>query len=128
MGAGNGNQKDTIMSKEAYKDHRAGSSKGEVHRVFDTKGVDAAIKKGEALGLQSSTVRTWCSFWKNGSKKPDGAAKSAKAPKAVKTAKAAKTPAKKAAKKAPAKTAAPAKPAKKRVAKAPADKAENAAA
>jgi len=83
------------MAKEAvaYKDHRAGSTKGEVHRVFDTKGKDAAIAYAEKHDIQTSTARTWCSTW--------GAGKGAK--KAVKKA------APKAAKKATAKKAAPAK-------------------
>lgn len=86
------------MAKEAYKDHRAGSTKGEVHRVFDTKGKDAAIKYATTHDIQESTARTWCSTW--------GAGK--------KTAKKAAAPAKKTVKKASAKKAAPAKKAAKK--------------
>jgi transposase-like protein len=73
---------------------REGTSKYKVAEVFKAKDKDAAIKKGLALGLQESTVRTWCSQWKNGGGKKT-AKKAAPAKKAVKAA-----PAKKAAKKA----------------------------
>jgi len=65
------------MTKEAYKDHRAGSPKGEVHRVFDTKGKDAAIKKAVSFDLQEATARTWISSWKSGKVKKAKATKKA---------------------------------------------------
>lgn len=78
---------------EGYKGHRAGSNKGKVHMVFDEKGKEAAIKKAEALDLETSTARTWCSQWaKKKSSKPAPAKKTVKKA-AAKTAK--KAPAKK---------------------------------
>lgn len=53
------------MAKEAYKGHRPGSIKGDVHKVYDAKGVEAAVKKAVALGATAGSARTWCSFWKN---------------------------------------------------------------
>lgn len=87
------------MTKEAYKDHRAGSTKGEVHRVFDTSGKDKAIAYATKHDIQESTARTWCSTW--------GAGKGAK--KTAKKAVAKKAPAKAAKKATAAKKAAPAK-------------------
>lgn len=54
------------MTNEEYKGHRAGSNKGIVHKVFDEKGKDAALKKAGALGLLPNTARTWCSEWGGG--------------------------------------------------------------
>lgn len=82
------------MTKEAYKDHRAGSNKGEVHRVYDTKGAEAAIKKAVSLDIQEATARTWCSSWKTGKAGKKSAKKAAPAKKTAK-----KATAKKAAKK-----------------------------
>lgn len=104
------------MAKEAYKDHRAGSTKGEVHRVFDTKGKDAAIKYATGHDIQESTARTWCSTW--------GAGKGAKKKVAKKAAPAAKkTVAKKAVAK---KAAAPKKKARVRSTPTPAAEAATA--
>lgn len=76
---------------EGYKDHRAGSNKGKVHKVFDEKGKDAAIKKAVALELSESTARTWCSTWgkKSSSKKASSKASktNARKPAGKKTAK-----------------------------------------
>lgn len=100
------------MTTEAYKDHRAGSAKGKVHKAFDKEGPEAAIKLGKKLKKADTTVRTWMSEWRNA-----GSAKKAKAAKAGKKTsrssarkpvKAAKTSAKKPAKKA-AKAAKPVK-------------------
>lgn len=95
---------------EEYKGHRAGTTKNIVHRKFDEKGADAAIKLAMANGIKEATAKTWCSFWKNnpGGKKT---AKKAAAPKKAKTAK--KAAPKKVAK--PAKKAAPKKKAAPRV-------------
>lgn len=89
------------MTTEAYKGHRAGSNKSLVHKVFDEKGKDAALKKASALGLADSTARTWCSQWARDGKK----GKSSKGPTTAKKA-AAKPAAKKPAAK---KSAAPKK-------------------
>ena len=97
----------TMATKEAYKDHRPGTAKGEVHRVYDDKGPEAAIKKAVALGKLETTARTWISSWKSGV----GAKKTvkAKAP-ATKKATAKKATVKKTAKvKKPAAKKAPAK-------------------
>lgn len=71
---------------EAYKNHRAGSALGAVHKVFDEKGKDAAKKKGESLGLEPHTVRSAISQWERnifsrgttGKKRTGKAKKSAK--------------------------------------------------
>jgi hypothetical protein len=88
-------------AKEGYKDHRPGSNKGEVHRVFDDKGPEAAIKKAVALEIQESTARTWISSWRTDAPKKAAkkVAKKAPAKKTVKKTAKAKKPA---AKKAPA--------------------------
>lgn len=76
------------MTEHQYKDHRAGSSKGKVHEVFDKKGKDAAIARAKQLKIQESTARTWCSSWANAkpAKKAKKAAKAAPAKKAAKKA------------------------------------------
>lgn len=73
-------------------DIREGTHKHAVAKLFlESKGDrEACVKKGVKLGLQESTVRTWCSAWAN-SKKAAPAKKATKAP-------AKKAPAKKAAK------------------------------
>lgn len=74
--------------------HRAGSHKGEVHRIYDTEGREAAVKKAKAFKLQDTTAAVWTSTWARA-----GKAKSRKgAVKGKTTAKkpAAKKPAKKA--------------------------------
>lgn len=71
---------------EAYKNHRAGTAMGAVHKVFDEKGKDAAKKKGETLGLEPHTVRAAISLWERkifsrgttGGKKRKASKKSAK--------------------------------------------------
>lgn len=81
---------------EGYKGHRVGSNKGKVHQVFDEKGKDAAIKKAEALDIQTSTARTWCSTWSKGKaskKKAAAPAKTAKKAAPKKAAAPAKKPA-----------------------------------
>lgn len=106
----------------AYKNHRAGSAMGAVHKVFDERGKDAAKKKGEDLGLKPHTVRAAISLWerkifsrsapsgkkaKKAKKVARVARKTGKAAKAKKVARAAR-PAKKV-----AKVARAARPAKK---------------
>lgn len=46
-----------------YKGHREGSRKEEIHKVFDDKGVDAALKAAEKKGLSTSTARNWIYRW-----------------------------------------------------------------
>lgn len=92
------------MSKLETLNIREGTNKEKCAIVFlkDTEDRAAAVKKGVALGLQESTVRTWCSQW---AAMLGGAKKKKKAPaKAVKKA-------------APAKAAKKAAPAKKPAAK-----------
>jgi len=89
------------MTAEAYKDHRAGSAKGKVHKIFDKDGPEAAIKLAVKLGKAETTARTWCSEWRNTSATKKSK-KSAKASARKPVAKKAKTSAKKPAKKAKA--------------------------
>lgn len=55
--------KGTTSADGGYKGHRKGSRKGEVHKVYDTKGPDAAKKAGAKLKLEPSTISTWISTW-----------------------------------------------------------------
>ncbi|HKX35954.1 MAG TPA: hypothetical protein VJM79_04720, partial [Rhizorhapis sp.] len=48
---------------DGYKGHRVGSNKETVHKVYDDKGRDAAIKKAAALELADNTARSWISSW-----------------------------------------------------------------
>lgn len=70
-------KKAAAASGEGYKGHRAGSRKETVHKVFDDKGRDAAIKKAADLGIQENTAKGWLYSW--GSKAAD-TAKPAKKP------------------------------------------------
>jgi len=105
------------MANEAYKDHRAGSRKGDVHRLFDTKGKDVARTYGEKKGLALGTLHSWFSEWSRDGKakkaKPVAKAEAAPKGKAVKAKAKAKAPAKAERVKAKAK---PAKAKAKRVA------------
>ncbi len=49
---------------DGYKEHRAGSRKGEIHEVYDEKGREAAMKRGEKLGLTEGTLKNWIQTWK----------------------------------------------------------------
>lgn len=51
------------MTKEAYKGHRPGSNKGNIHQIFDEKGEAAAVKAGEKAGLKPATIRVWMGAW-----------------------------------------------------------------
>ena len=51
------------MSDEGYKGHRAGSKKGKLREIFDTKGRDTAVKAGERMGLTKGTVSSWLWAW-----------------------------------------------------------------
>ena len=44
---------------EAYKWHRAGSRKGQVHKLFDEEGFDMAHAAGLRMGLKPETLKTW---------------------------------------------------------------------
>jgi hypothetical protein len=83
------------MDTEGYKGHRPGSNKGKVHKVFDEKGKDAAVKKALSLDIKDTTARTWCSAWGAGKGKKKAAPKANAKPAAKKAA-----PANKSAKKA----------------------------
>lgn len=54
---------------EGYKGHRPGVAKGDVHKMFDTKGKDAAIALAEKLKLAKGTARSWISSWGGKGKK-----------------------------------------------------------
>lgn len=103
------------MAKDGYKGHRVGSNKEAVHKRFDEKGADSAVKLAIARGIKEATVKTWCSAWKNGT----GKKKVAKASTAKKTVKKAAAPAKKPVTKKTAKKAAPKKAAKPAAKKTP---------
>lgn len=46
-----------------YKGHAAGSAAAEIHRVFDERGLDAAIEHGKGLRYNPSTVRRLAEKW-----------------------------------------------------------------
>lgn len=74
------------MSKsepKAYRNHMAGSRKGEVHREFDKKGADAAQALGLKLKLKPGTLSSWFGTWDR--------AKGAAKPKTKKAKRAGKT-------------------------------------
>lgn len=57
-------KKPTAAAKGAgYKGHREGSRKEQVHKAYDDKGKDAALKKADALDIQTATARAWVSSW-----------------------------------------------------------------
>jgi hypothetical protein len=75
------------MAKSAYKQHREGSRKGEVHRVYDTKGRDPARALGERLKLKPTTLTIWFASWNGkpaakGKPKPKAKVKEPTSPKA----------------------------------------------
>lgn len=49
-----------------YEGHDAGSRKGKVHRLYDTKGPEHAWTLGLKLKLKPSTLRTWFGIWQRG--------------------------------------------------------------
>lgn len=51
---------------DVYKGHKPGSRKGEVHRIFDQKGVEEAMKYGVAKGLKEGTIKSWIGVWSGG--------------------------------------------------------------
>ena len=70
---------------KGYRDHLAGSRKGEVHECYDKKGADAALALGRNLKLKELTVKSWMGAWKRDAKP---------APKATKAQKPRKAPSK----------------------------------
>ena len=54
---------------DGYKGHRAGSNKEQVHKVYDEKGAEAAIKLASKLGLSEGTPKSWISSWGGATKK-----------------------------------------------------------
>lgn len=58
--ASNGKAKE----EAGYKGHRAGSRKETIHKLFDEKGDEAAIKKAVALGLSEGSAKSWIGAWK----------------------------------------------------------------
>jgi hypothetical protein len=56
-------RRDGDIFLRVYKTHRIGSRKGEIHRIFDKRGGDAAIAAAKRKGLKEATARTWASAW-----------------------------------------------------------------
>jgi transposase len=56
--------------KEAspYLNHRAGSRKGDVHKMFNTGGEAKAYELGGKLKLGEATLRQWINTWKRNRK------------------------------------------------------------
>jgi hypothetical protein len=57
------------VEAEGYKGHKPGSRIGQLHKMFDEKGEDAARKLGEKLGLASATLSIQCAKFRGGKKK-----------------------------------------------------------
>lgn len=71
---GNGEKKTRGVG---YKGHREGSRKEQIHKVFDEKGYEAAVKAGEKVELAELTVKSWIYSW--GGKAPKKAKEGARA-------------------------------------------------
>lgn len=50
-------------ASKAYKNHREGSRKGAVRKVFDEKGREKAFAFGESQKLKASTLNQWMNTW-----------------------------------------------------------------
>jgi hypothetical protein len=48
---------------DGYKGHRFGSRKGDIHKVFDDKGVDKAREFGLKAGIKASSLAIWFKGW-----------------------------------------------------------------
>lgn len=59
-----------------YKGHREGSRKESIHKIFDEKGFEAAIKAAEKADLSALTAKSWIYSW--GGKAPKKAKESAR--------------------------------------------------
>lgn len=55
---------------EQYKNHRAGSRKGSVHKCFDSHGWNKAMSYGKMRGLKESTLTQWFRTWKRDEEGP----------------------------------------------------------
>lgn len=73
------------MTEKGYKGHAAGSKVEKLHKTFDDKGYDAAVKAGEKLGYTKSGAASWLSTWNKSKSKSKS--KSKKATKARKSRK-----------------------------------------
>lgn len=51
------------VEKAGYKNHRDGSRKGEVRKVFDEKGREKAMAFGKTQKLKESTLKQWMNTW-----------------------------------------------------------------
>lgn len=79
-----------MSAKEGYKGHRVGTRAAEVHKVFDTKGAEAAKKKARALGVQDGCTYSWLRAWggkTSAKKKASSAGKEKSRAKVAKTTK-----------------------------------------
>lgn len=86
-----------VLKLSGYKGlHRAGSIKGDVHKMLDDRGAEAAFKFGERKGIKQASLRTWLGAWRREAE----AMKAAKSKARGKNGKAAKARARKAAPKA----------------------------
>ena len=54
----------TTKTQTAFRNHRIGSRKGDVHKVFVTKGREQALLRGRKLGLAETTVNSWTATWR----------------------------------------------------------------
>lgn len=71
-------------TKAPYKNHRAGSRKGFVHKAFDNNGAEAALMIAQRAGIKVASCRSWMSSWRKAEPKKAPARKAA--PKAKKAA------------------------------------------
>jgi hypothetical protein len=61
-----------------YKGHIAGSRKEQVHRCFDSRGLEPALKLAEELGLKHGTAFSWAKAWAKDAPEQPAAGKAGK--------------------------------------------------
>ncbi|QPC43887.1 hypothetical protein HW532_15035 [Kaustia mangrovi] len=60
-----------VKATKGYKGHNAGSRKEQVHKAYDQKGHEAAMKLGQKLGLKDGTLKSWMGTWRRDAAKAD---------------------------------------------------------
>lgn len=58
------------VGEKGYKGHRPGSRKEKIHKMFDEKGAEAAMKLALKLEIKEGSAKNWISGW--GGKKAKG--------------------------------------------------------
>lgn len=53
------------LNAKRVSNHRDGSRKSRIHRIFDAKGADVAMRVGKRIGLKDTTLRSWFSQFRS---------------------------------------------------------------